>query len=199
MKRFQSGDSSLSAAWLNRVERAVTKLESLRVLHPLQKHESDRTLELSLLRRKPFSRVTAGGGAVVQFRITNPDFPDTVLAELWDGTAATGAAVHVAKPWDLRTSPALLADNQAADRTILFGIVYAADPASGGLERNQSRLATLGSIIERQLTIKRYVALAVINAVGVAAESQKGDARCTAAVWLDTNITGRHFAKRRFT
>lgn len=40
----------------------------------------------------------AASGVVQQFRITDANFPDTILAEPWDGTAATGEAVHVARP-----------------------------------------------------------------------------------------------------
>src|SRR3972149_4371346 len=45
--------------------------------------------------------------AVQQFRITNPNFPDTVWAEPWNGTAATGPVVHVVKMFELRNSLAL--------------------------------------------------------------------------------------------
>lgn len=182
--RYQQLDKRSKAidaeAW-NRHDQAARMVHNLNVVPPLKLKRDHQGMLLSVDLPASQRRQAAPLGSVQQFRITDPDFPDTIKAEPWDGTASTGEAVHIAKP--------LFMSKTLFDGKTRLGVTFT---YSSNARRTARDIALNLSQVE--IIVEPYAIDDVIFAFAVSGlQFQAPDS--SEVVWIDANIDARQFAR----
>lgn len=172
------------------VWRAYNELvDFCREIAPLQSGRGVKVTRTSngTLLQADIPEVSGGSGVVKQFLVKSVQ-DDYITCVEFDGTNETGGSVLVAKPFNLR-------------RTGWHGVTvnytlegYPSSPGTLAITYSMTsavyRTATIGSSVEHQVIIPRYVP----NKSVIFASQSENETGVDAAEWQDLNVDGRAWA-----